>query len=233
MNAETLPRPALARRAQVLRALGDPIRLGVVDLLQVQDLSPDALCTALEVPGNLLAHHLKVLEGAGIVVRSHSQNDKRRTYVQLAPGAIDDVLPRPFTLFTPRIVFVCTHNSARSVLADALWRQTSSVPSTSAGTQPAKVINPRARRAAKRHSLTITQHAPQRIDNVLRDDDLIVSVCDSVNEEIGPRSNLQLHWSVPDPTRAGTDVSFDAAVDELRERVDHLAPLIQLSHHHP
>ena len=41
-----------AQRAAVLSALGDPSRLAVVDLLQVQDLSPHALAAALEIPGN-------------------------------------------------------------------------------------------------------------------------------------------------------------------------------------
>jgi predicted Rossmann fold nucleotide-binding protein DprA/Smf involved in DNA uptake len=53
-----------------LAALGDPTRLGIVDLLQEEDLSPDALAEALGVTGNLLAHHLKVLEAAGLITRS-------------------------------------------------------------------------------------------------------------------------------------------------------------------
>jgi DNA-binding transcriptional ArsR family regulator len=121
----------------VLAALGEPIRLGVVDLLQTQDLSPDALARALHVPGNLLAHHLKVLESAGVVTRAHSQNDRRRTYVQLVAGALEGLLPQPEPLTAPRVVFVCTHNSARSVLAEAVWHTLSDVPSASAGTHPA------------------------------------------------------------------------------------------------
>ena len=141
------------RRARVFSALGDSNRLAVVELLQVQDLSPDALAAALEMPGNLLAHHLKVLQAAGIIVRRHSQNDKRRTYIHLVDGALEGLLPSADAFTAPRVVFVCTHNSARSVMAEALWREVSDVPAASAGTHPADCVNPRALKAGRRLSL--------------------------------------------------------------------------------
>lgn len=52
----------LEKRARVFAALADPTRLAVVDALQEQDLSPAVLARTLRIPGNLLAHHLKVLE---------------------------------------------------------------------------------------------------------------------------------------------------------------------------
>ena len=232
MNAERMSEGSgtsdeRARRARVLSALGDPNRLAVVDLLQVQDLSPDALAAALEIPGNLLAHHLKVLETAGAISRHQSQSDKRRTYVRLGDGALEGLLSPSISITAPRVVFVCTHNSARSVLAEALWREISDVPTASAGTHPADRTNPRAVKAAQRYGLTLVHDLPQSIDEVLRPEDVVVSVCDSVNEELGPIANPHLHWSVPDPTRVGTDAAFDHAVDDLRDRVNHLAPLVQ------
>lgn len=211
------------QRARALAALGDPTRLGVMDLLAVQDLSPDALAAALEIPGNLLAHHLKVLEAAGLVHRIHSQNDRRRTYVQLAEGAMDGLLPEPSGLTAPRVLFVCTHNSARSVLAEALWREFSDVPSASAGTHPADQVNPRARKAAARFGLELADHGPQPIHDVIRPDDVVISVCDAVNEELEPMDNPRIHWSIPDPAAVGTDAAFDIAVGELRDRITHLA----------
>jgi hypothetical protein len=62
---------------------------------------------------------------------------------------------------------------------------------------------------------------------VLLPDDVIISVCDSVNEELGPRTNAHLHWSVPDPVREGTDAAFDRTVDDLRMRVDQLVPVLR------
>jgi protein-tyrosine-phosphatase len=211
------------QRARALAALGDPTRLGIMDLLAVQDLSPDALAVALEVPGNLLAHHLKVLETAGLVQRVHSQNDKRRVYVHAVDNATAGLLPEAAGLVAPRVLFVCTHNSARSVLAEALWRESSDVPSESAGTHPASQVNPKARTAAQRAGLHLVDRSPQSIGDVLRLDDLVVSVCDAVNEELPAMENPRIHWSIPDPAAIGTDAAFDAALEELRERVTHLA----------
>ncbi len=216
----------LQRRAQVLSALGDPIRLGVVDLLRIEDLSPDALAAAAGVPGNLLAHHLKILQSAGVITRSHSQGDRRRTYVSLVPAALAGLLPPDTYITASRVVFVCTHNSARSVLAEAAWRSVSTVPSTSAGTHPVQRINPRARSAARRAGLSVDESAPRHLDDVLRADDVVVSVCDSVNEELGPLPNRRVHWSIADPSSVDTDLAFDLALSQIGERVSHLQPLI-------
>ncbi len=230
MNSERTdpwePDSDLDRRARVLSALGDPVRLAVVDLLRVRDLSPDALAAAVEIPGNLLAHHLNVLKSAGVIQRAHSQHDRRRTYVQVVEESLSGLLDAPTSISAPRVVFVCTHNSARSVLAEALWRTVSDVPSASAGSHPAERVNPRAVTAARRAKLEIARKSPESIDDVLRSDDLIVSVCDAVNEELGPVSNPRIHWSVPDPSLVDTDQAFTDAVSDLRDRVTHLAPRI-------
>lgn len=223
--------PSPADRVRSLAALADPIRLGVVDALQGQDLSPASLAARLEIPGNLLAHHLGVLEQAGIITRRPSQHDRRRSYVQLVDGAFDGLLPQPGPLTAPRVVFVCTHNSARSVLAEALWRDVSEVPSASAGTSPAAQINPRALKAAERFGLTVKRQAPQSIDDVLRPDDVLVSVCDAVNEELGDVANERIHWSIADPASVGTDAAFAEVVRDLRHRTGNLAPRIRYRRH--
>lgn len=228
MNADLSHRGgSLEQRAQALAALGDPTRLAVMELLAGSDQSPDALAATLGIPGNLLAHHLKVLQTAGLIRRVHSKNDRRRTYVQAVEGALAGLLPAAESAEVPRVVFVCTHNSARSVLAEALWQEASDVPSASAGTHPAEQVNPGALRAARRHGLTITSGGPRLIDDVLNGTDLVISVCDSVNEELGPLENAHLHWSIPDPAAEGTDEAFDAAVQELSERITRLAPRVR------
>lgn len=229
MNAEVKPTESdwgREERAQIFAALGDPLRLAVVELLHDRDLSPDALCDELGISGNLLAHHLKVLESAGLVERMQSKNDRRRTYVRAVPGSLTGLLNEHPMMSVPRVVFVCTHNSARSVLADAIWHEMSDVPSASAGTHPAQAINPGARAAARRHGLALRSEHPQLMSSVVRPRDLVVSVCDSVNEELGDMPNPRLHWSIPDPAADGTSAAFDAAVRELQQRVAHLAPHI-------
>lgn len=216
--------PPREERARVFAALGDPTRLGVLELLAVQDLSPDALAAALEIPANLLSHHLNVLQEAGVIRRVHSKNDRRRTYVQAIPHAWDGLLPQPASISAPRVVFVCTHNSARSILAEALWREASDIASASAGTAPAAQINPGAVTAAARAGVSVKKSKPRSIDDVLRPDDVVVSVCDAVNEELPDLEHTHIHWSIPDPASSGTDAAFNATVADLRVRIATLAP---------
>ena len=74
-------------RAAGHAALSDVGRLRVIDSLEVGDVSPRDLAAALGMSSNLLAHHLKVLEAAGLVRRLPSESDGRRTYVRLVPEA--------------------------------------------------------------------------------------------------------------------------------------------------
>ena len=107
------------------------------------DASPSELAAALAMPSNLLSHHLRVLEDAGIVARHRSQGDRRRTYLRLNPGALEPLSGLPGRT-AQRVLFVCTGNSARSHLAAAPWHQASGVPAASAGTHPAEQIDPRS-----------------------------------------------------------------------------------------
>lgn len=214
---------ARTERARAFAALGDPARLAIVELLQRQDLAPQALASAVEIPGNLLAHHLRVLEDAGLVHRTQSQGDRRRTYVHLIESALHQLVLPVATFGARRVVFVCTENSARSILAESLWHSLAAVPSTSAGTHPAQRINPRTRTAAKRAGLTLVRDVPQLLDAVLKPSDVVVSVCDAVNEELAEISNPRIHWSIPDPARLNTDAAFDAVIADIRDRVTQLA----------
>lgn len=207
------------RRAAVHAALGDPARLRIVDLLLLGDASPSELGARLDMPSNLLAHHLKVLEGAGVVTRHRSEGDRRRTYLRLVTGMLNPTGPVPAA--PGRLVFVCTANSARSHLAAALWRRASSIPSASAGTHPADRMDPGAVAVAGRHRLPLPRVRPRHLDEVIRTGDLVVTVCDLAHEEVGRLP--QLHWSVPDPVPIGSASAFDSAYDDLARRVTDLA----------
>jgi ArsR family transcriptional regulator, arsenate/arsenite/antimonite-responsive transcriptional repressor / arsenate reductase (thioredoxin) len=215
----------LTRRAAIHAALADPARLSIMDLLLVGDASPSELQVRLSMPSNLMAHHLRVLDNAGLVQRSRSAGDRRRTYLSAVHAALESLAPAP-SRTAPRVVFVCTRNSARSQLAVALWRQHSEVPSTSAGTDPAPQIHPGAVAAARRHHLDIRPSTPRLVDDVLRQDDLVVAVCDSAHEELDPELN-RVHWSIADPARTGTDEAFDHALTSLTERILRVAPTVR------
>jgi protein-tyrosine-phosphatase len=211
---------AVARRAALHGALADPGRLAVVDLLSQGDASPSELADALALPSNLLAHHVNVLVQHGLVERTRSEGDRRRTYLRLLPselGPVTTALLRP-----PRVLFVCTANSARSHLAVAVWRRVSEIPATSGGTHPAGAIAPGALAAAARHGLDLRGQEPRAVDAVRRDDDLVITVCDRAHEEVGLRADV--HWSLPDPVRDGSAHAFDRTVHELDRRISALAP---------
>ncbi|WP_370249360.1 helix-turn-helix domain-containing protein [Nocardioides sp.] len=210
----------LERRAAVHAALGDAMRLRIIDTLRLGDASPSELSAALGAPSNLLAFHLRALEAAGLITRHRSEGDGRRTYLRLVADALDDLGPRPL-LPPERVVFVCTANSARSHLAAAIWREASPIPGLSAGTRPAPHIDPGAVDAAARHGLDLPEVRPQHVDGVIGDGDLVVTVCDLAHEELGPTPRL--HWSIPDPVRAGSAAAFDHAYAELTARVRDLA----------
>ena len=211
----------LARRAAVHAALADQARLRITDALAEGDASPSELGALLAMPSNLLAHHLHVLEQAGIITRRRSEGDHRRSYLRLVPGALDGLAGAPRQT-ARRVLFVCTANSARSHLAAALWRQASRVPAASAGTHPAGAIDPGAIDAARRHQLPLPRRRPRHISGVHQDGDLVITVCDLAHEEL--RGFAALHWSVPDPVPSGDAGSFDTALDELSRRVGQLAP---------
>jgi protein-tyrosine-phosphatase/DNA-binding transcriptional ArsR family regulator len=222
-------------RVQGLSALADPARLRIVDLLGEGDASPSELRARIGLPSNLAAHHLKVLEQAGIVSRHRSHADRRRTYLHLHGEQLAGLLPTSVSAgrTVARVVFVCTANSARSQLAAALWQQASDIPVASGGTHPAPAIAPGAVAAARRHGLTLVQDRPRSLDGLLRDGDYVVTVCDAAHEELraaeessdAPRRLAGVsHWSLPDPVAAGTKAAFDAVHDEIADRVADLAP---------
>jgi ArsR family transcriptional regulator, arsenate/arsenite/antimonite-responsive transcriptional repressor / arsenate reductase (thioredoxin) len=215
---------SLAGRARVYAALGDPGRLAIVDMLAYGDASPGEVGRALEMPTNLVAHHLKVLEEAGVVVRTRSEGDRRRTYLRLVGEHADLARIQPWRV--PRVVFVCSRNSARSQLAAALWARRHVLPAASAGTEPAGRVHPRAVRVARRHGLSLGRVRPTHVADVVRGDDLIVAVCDNAHEQLTASPQRRLHWSVPDPAPVDTDDAFEAAYTDLAGRIDRLAPVL-------
>jgi protein-tyrosine-phosphatase len=221
MDIETIAglRARVARHA----ALADPARLRIVDLLTLGDFSPTELQAELGIPSNLLSHHLRALEEAGLATRHRSEADRRRSYIRLAAGALEGLVPGAEHA-ARRVLFVCTRNSARSQLATALWQQVSQIPSTSAGTHPADRIAQGAVEVARRHGVDLADLSPRRLDRVAGEGDFVVTVCDSAHEELVGLGGV--HWSVPDPLRLGTEEAFEKAFADIARRVNDLAPRV-------
>jgi protein-tyrosine-phosphatase len=207
----------IEQRAAVYAALADPMRLRIVDELAASDRSPRELAAWLEMAPNLLAHHLDVLEGAGLVSRSHSSGDGRRRYVRLRAAALDG-LWRPPRIEPQPALFVCSQNSARSQLAAALWRRETNCAGSSAGTHPARRVHRGAMDAAARAGLDLGDAVPRRIEEVAERPALTVTVCDRAHEGLAG-SERWLHWSIPDPVESRTAEAFDEVLAELCRRM--------------
>lgn len=213
--------PDLATRAALHRVLGDERRLAVVDELRRSDRTPSELGELAGTPSNLLAHHLDELEGAGLVRRVRSEGDRRRRYVQLVTEpAVLLGLAEPVDV-DGQVLFVCTHNAARSQLAAALWRDRTGRPAASAGTEPATDVAVGARRVAEQHGLRLDER-PRHLSAVDGPVGLVVTVCDRAREHGGWPDAPQRHWSVPDPVGRRAR-AFDDAFDRIVERVERLA----------
>ena len=212
----------LARRAAVHAALADPARLAITDTLLAGDASPSELAGMLAMPSNLLAHHLHVLEQAGVITRRRSEGDRRRTYLRLVPGALDPLTAPPDPHGAAGAVRVHRQLGPLPPGRRAVAPGQQRIPAASAGTHPGPAIDPGAIAAARRHRLPLPRLRPRHISEVQQDDDLVVTVCDLAREELG--SQAAVHWSVPDPVPAGDPASFDATVADLSGRVGRLAP---------
>ncbi|GAA5166590.1 putative regulatory protein, ArsR family [Ornithinimicrobium tianjinense] len=214
----------MERRVRGHAALADSTRLRVVDRLCVSDASASELGALLDVPSNLLAHHLKVLEQAGLVARRKSEGDGRRTYLTLVRDAMPAAASPVIAARPQRLLFVCTANTARSHLAAALWRTASPIQAVSAGTLPGERIHEGAVAAARRQGVDLPVVPPAPLAEVQRRGDLVITVCDRAHEELNGAD--WAHWSVPDPVGGG-QAAFDHTLEVLAGRVHDLAPRLR------
>ena len=127
-----------------------------------------------------------------------------------------------------RVLFLCSHNAARSQMAEAFLRTYAGdrFAVESAGTK-ATTIHPLAVRAMREVGIDISDQRSKSVDEVGEGWDVVVTVCDA-NCPIPPRSGLKLRWSFPDPALAGGDeeqrlAAFRKVRDGIEKRVRSLA----------
>jgi arsenate reductase len=128
-----------------------------------------------------------------------------------------------------RVLFVCTHNSARSQLAEGFLRALGSdrLEAASAGTE-ARGVHPFAIQAMAEAGIDISEHESKTIDRYLTQPfDLVVTVCDDAAEAclVFPNAAERRHWSFPDPSAVVGDeetrfAAFAAVRDAIRERIE-------------
>ena len=128
-----------------------------------------------------------------------------------------------------RVLFLCTHNSARSQMAEGLLRHLAGdrFDAHSAGTE-ATHVRPLAARAMAEVGADISGQESKTLERYLREPfDYVVTVCDAANEScpVFHGARERLHWSFPDPSRvSGTEEErlgvFRAVRDEIRARIE-------------
>ena len=128
-----------------------------------------------------------------------------------------------------RVLFLCTHNSARSQMAEGLLRALGGAQFevASAGTQQTRV-RPEAIAAMSELQIDISQQTSKTLDRFLGDEwDEVITVCDSANEScpVFPGARARRHWSIDDPSGVNGSAeerlaAFRRARDELRTRIE-------------
>ena len=131
-----------------------------------------------------------------------------------------------------RVLFVCTGNSARSQIAEALLNQRGGgrFRAESAGSSPAARVNPHALEVLREHGIEWSGHAPRGLDGLDRERwDIVITVCDQAREAcpVFPGQPVLAHWGVPDPAAVEGDVeaqraAFQGALAVISRRVDQL-----------
>ena len=213
------------------------------------------LCVLLQRPQNLVSYHLGRLRSELVVSRRRSAADGRDTYytldlerctellamaaVALHPGLhLPPTQPERGASFGgrhPRVLFLCTGNSARSQMAEALAQQlgAGAAEAHSAGSHP-KPLHPNAVRVMRARGIDIAGRRSKHVSKFSEQRfDYVVSLCDRVREvcpEFPGQPNL-VHWSIPDPAREGenddeTYPAFERTADELASRIRFLLELI-------
>jgi protein-tyrosine-phosphatase len=230
----------------VFGLLSDPLRWQIVGELAHSDRRVGELVSLLDKPQNVVSYHLSELRKAGVATARRSAADGRDVYYSVdlhrcrdliadAGGSLHPGLALVSTGGTParmsgrpRLLFLCTGNSARSQIAEALavHRSNGQVIAASAGSHP-KSVHPNAIRVLAERGIDISKCSAKPLTRYAgRRFDRIVTLCDKVREVCPdfPGAPPAAHWSMPDPASSGPDdeatyPSFERIADDIERRV--------------
>jgi protein-tyrosine-phosphatase/DNA-binding transcriptional ArsR family regulator len=233
-----------------LRLAGHPLRWRLLSELARSDLRVGELCALAGRRQSLVSYHLRQLRDGELVSLRRSAADGRDTYYVLdlarcgallanAGAALHPALapaPRERRSASARVLFLCSGNSARSQIAEALAEQLSggALSAASAGSDP-KPLHPNAVRVMRTHGIDLAGRRSKHLSEFTgRRFDYVISLCDRVREVCPefPGGPELVHWSIPDPARApGTDAetlpAFERTAAELRARIGFLITAIE------
>lgn len=235
-----------------LALAGHPLRWRLLSELARSDLRVGELCALTGRRQSLVSYHLRRLRDGGLVSARRSLADGRDTYyvlelarcgellvsagASLHPGLVPDVGSNGRSSARARVLFLCTGNSARSQMAEALAERLSksAVRALSAGSHP-KPLHPNAVRVMGDRGIDLTgRRSKHLVEFTGRRFDYVISLCDRVREVCPefPGTPQEIHWSVRDPAREpGTDAetlpAFERTAAELEMRIGFLLEAIE------
>ena len=236
-----------------LRLAGHPLRWRLLRELARSDRRVGELCQLAGRRQSLVSYHLRQLREGGLVSMRRSAADGRDSYYVLELAHCGELLScagvslHPGLAPTPRarherrstlarVLFLCTGNSARSQIAEALCERLSdgAVSAASAGSHP-KPLHPNAVRVMRKRGIEIAGRRSKPLSEFgRRRFDYVISLCDRVREVCPefPGAPELIHWSIPDPAREpGSDEqtlpAFERTAAELSTRIDFLIQAIE------
>ncbi|KPL91473.1 arsenate reductase/protein-tyrosine-phosphatase family protein [Herpetosiphon geysericola] len=207
----------------ILHLLAHDIRWNLAKALAGSDYRVGELATLIQQPLKLISYHLRQLRDGQLVHERRSTADGRDLYYSLDLAHIEAVYQLAGATLHPclgddasaprhaadathaptRVLFLCTHNSARSQMAEAILRHIggSTVLAFSAGTEQS-TIHPQAIITLAAHGIDTSSQTSKRLDAYAGEHfDYVITVCDRAREicPLFPGDPHQIHWSFPDP----------------------------------
>jgi protein-tyrosine-phosphatase/DNA-binding transcriptional ArsR family regulator len=249
-----------------LRLAGHPLRWRLLSELARSDRRVGELCELADQRQSLVSYHLRQLRDGGLVSARRSLADGRDTYyvlelvrcgellvtagASLHPGLASTMGShggRGRGLARARVLFLCTGNSARSQMAEALAEHLSegAVRAASAGSHP-KPLHPNAVRVMRERGIDLAGRRSKHLSEFTdRRFDYVISLCDRVREICPefPGTPQAMHWSVRDPTREPrtddeslpaferTAVELETRIGFLLEAIEHTTGTQEVSEH--
>jgi protein-tyrosine-phosphatase/DNA-binding transcriptional ArsR family regulator len=224
-----------------MQLAGHPLRWRLLGDLARSDRTVHELTGLMGKPQNLVSYHLGKLRDAHLVSARHSSADRRDAYytvdlarlggllaaagealhpgLRLIPPRLTSVRPRAVRA---RVLFLCTGNSARSQMAEALARARSGglVEAHSAGSHP-KALHPNAVRVMRdEHGIDLAGHRSKHLSVFTQQRfDRVISLCDRVREVCPefPGGPETIHWSIPDPAAGHADSDDEASYPAFQQ----------------
>lgn len=236
---------------EVIKLLAHSLRWQLVQALAISDYRVNELVHLVDQPINLVSYHLKQLRLGQMVTTRRSDADGRDVYYSLnvaqlrsayytAGAALHPMLaqtpPSRALHKKPSVLFICTHNSARSQMAEGLLRHLSAdeLVVNSAGSIPDRV-HPDAITTMARRGIDIERQHAKGFDAVRGESfGVVITVCDQAREicPTFPATTQQIHWGFSDPSRISDEQerrrAFKQTADGLQARIEHFLHSLQM-----